>query len=384
MTYGEWMLLRASTVLTLVSAALLPASAAAAADHGGRDLRLNQVQVIGTHNSYHAEASPAEELLRTQSDPVGEKALEYGHLPLADQLSDQHVRQVELDVFADPDGGLYANPLIRQLTGGGPYDPAMAAPGFKVLHLQDIDYRSTCLTLRACLTAIKSWSDGHRSHVPVTVLLELKDTPLTLPGVPAGSIVKPVPWTPALMDGLDAEIRSVFPPRRLIAPDDVRAGRPTLESAVLHHGWPTVEASRGKVMFLMDNAGDKRLAYLAGHPGLRGRVLFTNSTPGQADAAFVEENDPTGANQARIQQEVRRGYVVRTRADADTVQARTGDTSQRDAALASGAQWVSTDYPVPGIAARFGTGYVAQLPGGATVRCNPVTAPARCSPPRNP
>ena len=77
--------------------------------------------------------------------------------------------------------------------------------------------------------------------------------------------------------------------------------------------------------------------------------MFTNSTPGQPDAAFIKENDPTGANQARIADEVRRGYVVRTRADADTRQARTGDTTMRDAALASGAQWVSTDYPAPGM-----------------------------------
>ena len=72
---------------------------------------------------------------------------------------------------------------------------------------------------------------------------------------------------------------------------------------------------------------------------------------------------------------MRRGYLVRTRADADTVEARTGDTTRRDAALASGAQWVSTDYPAPGTADRFGTDYVVSLPGDAIVRCNPVSAP---------
>jgi hypothetical protein len=109
-------------------------------------------------------------------------------------------------------------------------------------------------------------------------------------------------------------------------------------------------------------------------------VLFTNSTPGQPDAAFVEENDPTGDNQARIQDEVRRGYVVRTRADADTAQARTGDTTMRDAALSSGAQWVSTDYPTVTDSARFGTGYAVQIPGIA--RCTPIApanAPAPCT-----
>jgi hypothetical protein len=339
-------------------------------------VRLNEIQVIGTHNSYHVEASPAEKAVRAEADPVGEKTLEYGHPPLAEQLSGENVRQVELDVFADPAGGLYAKPLIRTLTGGGPYDSVMAEPGFKVLHIQDIDYRSNCLTLSSCLTQIKDWSDAHRGHVPVTVLLELMDQPMTLPGAPP--LTDPVPWDGPGMDALDGQIRAVFGQRELITPDDVRAGWPTLESAVLGRGWPTLRSASGKVMFLMDNGGHYRTTYLAGHPSLRGRVLFTSSAPGQPDAAFIKENDPTGAGQSRIQAEVAAGYMVRTRADVDTVQARTGDTTQRDLALASGAQWVSTDYPVPGIAARFGTEYVAQLPGGAVVRCNPVKVPLFC------
>ncbi|MEO6627282.1 MAG: Ca2+-dependent phosphoinositide-specific phospholipase C [Aquihabitans sp.] len=72
------------------------------------------------------------------------------------------------------------------------------------------------------------------------------------------------------------------------------------------------------------------------------------------------------------------GYVVRTRADGDTVEARANDTSKRDAGLASGAQWVSTDYPVPGIAVGFTTPYVAEIPGGTVARCNPVNGPASC------
>ena len=61
---------------------------------------------------------------------------------------------------------------------------------------------------------------------------------------------------------------------------------------------------------------------------------------------------------------MRRGYVVRTRADADTREARANDPGRARAALASGAQWVSTDYPAPGIAARFGATYAVRLPNG--------------------
>jgi hypothetical protein len=63
-------------------------------------------------------------------------------------------------------------------------------------------------------------------------------------------------------------------------------------------------------------------------------------------------------------------------ADADTLEARFGMTTRRDAALASGAQFVSTDYPVPN--PDFGTGYFVEIPDGAPARCNPVNAPAGC------
>lgn len=363
-----------------------PAGSAAASGHSDRHhrghdvdrkVRLNQIQVIGSHNSYHQILDPPElQLRRDNLAKPAEDMLEYTAAPLPDQFQSQKVRQIELDVWLDPAGGKYANPLIRAATNGGPYDPVMSTPGIKVFHVQDVDYRSSCLTLKICLTQVKQWSDAHPSHVPIAILTELKDDPLVFPPF---NFVVPDPWatTPGAMDSLDNEIRSVFQSSDLITPDDIRGHRRTLESAVLDKGWPTLRKSRGKVMFLMDNAGAKRKAYLQGHPSLDDRVLFTNANPGDPDAAFVERNDAKGSG-ADIRSLVQRGYVVRTRADADTLEARNNDTSTRDAALASGAQWVSTDYPVPNYGFDFMTSYFAQIPGGTVARCNPVNAPRRC------
>jgi hypothetical protein len=115
--------------------------------------------------------------------------------------------------------------------------------------------------------------------------------------------------------------------------------------------------------------------YLAGHPSLRGRILFTNAQPGQPDAAFVERNEGPAAEVAAL---VRQGYLVRSRTDADTKQARANDTSTRDSAIASGAQLLSTDYPV-NEPARWPGRYIVTLPGNVVARCNPVNAPASCS-----
>jgi hypothetical protein len=343
-----------------------------------RCLRLNQTQVVGSHNSYHVQ--PREPLWSALQafDPLLAAGLEYTHSPLDVQFDDEEVRQIELDVFADSAGGLYDQRAIMPLLGL-PADsgiPELEQPGFKVFHIQEIDFETTCVTLVQCLQQVKLWSDAHPRHLPIAILVELKDEPIPDP-LQLG-FVQPQPIGPTELDALDTEIRSVFPEQQLLTPDDVRSSHPTLESAILADGWPTLGGARGKVMFLMDNAGQFRTDYLAGHPNLDERVLFTNSTPGQPDAAFVKRNDPLGTNATEIQDLVRRGYLVRTRADADTVQARTGDTTQREAALLSGAHFVSTDYPVPGRAAPLGTDYVAQIPDGDPARCNPVNTGTHC------
>jgi hypothetical protein len=377
MTVHRWRFLRRTVTIVAVSLSVtisLTAGSAAAGDR--RDLRLNQIQVIGSHNSYHVEPNQAEFGLISVVGGAIAGGLQYTHPPLDDQFGDEHVRQIELDVYADPDGGRYATPLIRQFTGQSPdYDPDMKLPGTKVLHISDIDYHSNCVSLVACLKAVRAWSRDHRRHAPIAILVEFKDTlDVPIPGVP---LVEPLPWTRDRMLGLEKEIRSVFAHRDLITPDDVRRPGRTLEQSVLRHGWPTLASSRGKVMFLMDNSGAYRDRYVEGNTSLQHRILFTNSTPGQPDAAFVERNDAVGSA-AEIRSLVQQGYVVRTRADVDTAQARTGDTTARDAGLAGGAQWVSTDYPVPGIADRFGTDYFAALPGLVAARCNPVNAPSHC------
>ena len=335
-------------------------------------VHLNEIQVIGSHNSYHLVPPDAEVALRKSVIGAANDQMMYEHAPLPTQFQSEKVRQIELDVFRDDAGGKYYEPLIRGAAGLGPYDDAMKQPGIKVLHVQDVDYHSSCEALKTCLTQVKSWSDAHPTHAPIAILLELKDDPLKVGDY---TFTTPDPWTTAAMDGLDAEIRDVFPEDQIITPDDVRGSAATLDEAVTTTGWPTLGASRGKVMFLMDNAGGYRTSYLSGHPNLEGRAIFTNANPGDPDAGFVKRNDPTDAS---IPDLVKAGYVVRTRADGDTMEARDNDTSKRDAALASGAQWVSTDYPVPGIAVGFTTDYVAAIPGGTVARCNPVNGPEGC------
>jgi len=338
-------------------------------------LRLNHLQVLGTHNSYHV--APAAPILAWLGDRAS--AYDYTHRPLSEQLGSLGIRQVEIDVYADPAGGRYSTPAARRfvagLDGHTPSAAVMRAPGFKVLHVPDVDFHVTCPTLVTCLTEIRDWSRAHPRHVPIMVMLELKDQPREDPrGL---GLVQPLPIDRPSLDALDAEIRSVFDEAHLLTPDDVRGGRATLRQAIQQDGWPRLGAARGTVLFAMDNTDAHRDAYLEGHPSLERRVLFVSAEPGSPAAAFLKLNDALGDAGARIRSRVAEAYIVRTRADEPGKEAHTGDTTRRDAAFATGAHYVSTDYPEP---SRFAGGYVARLPGAARLpaRCNPVTAPPGC------
>jgi hypothetical protein len=361
----------------LSAGALLSALSCAAAAPGSNDsVKINQIQVIGTHNSYHAGLAPSEAKLWEQKNPKLYQSLEYRHRPLAEQLT-AGVRQIELDIYADSEGGRYAHPMgpdavaAAGLPKDADFDPAglMNQPGFKVMHVQELDYRSTCQQLIACLKTVRAWSQAHKDHVPIFILLETKQSELP----PEYHARSPEKFTSATFDALDAELRAVFRPNEMITPDQVRGKHATLEEAVLRNEWPTLAAARGKVVFLMDQRPVGPV-YLEGHPALRGRIIFTNAEPGQPDCAFTEEND--GA-QEEIAALVRKGYLVRTRTDADTKQARANDTARREIALASGAQLLSTDYPES--EPSQWTPYSVGLPGGAVARCNPVNGPPFCS-----
>ncbi|TWD81467.1 calcium-dependent phosphoinositide phospholipase C [Kribbella amoyensis] len=339
--------------------------------------RLNQVQTIGAHNSYHRELGAAEKQVQQAQDPNAGN-LWYSHASIPQQLGDQNVRALELDLFPDPDGGLYTYPLIRKLTGQGPLtDPALARPGIKVLHIADFDYNTTCRSFVLCLGQVKAWSDANPNHAPVTIQLELKQSDPRI--VAAGGVEAP-PWDLANLNSVDTEIRSVFSEQQLLSPDDVRRPGLTLEQSVLTKGWPTLAQARGKVMFYFDNGGEGQIRdlYRAGKPNLEGRAVFTRGPEGQPDAAVTMVNDPRGTNQAEIQRLVRKGYLVRTRSDEPMSTVLNNETSRVGIALASGAQWVTTDFPVAGMAARYDRDFVAKLPGDAAVRCNPVASPAWC------
>jgi hypothetical protein len=329
-------------------------------------LPMNAIQVIGTHNSYKLAIAPAEMANLRKMNPRAGETLDYSHKPLTEQLDDG-ARQLELDFVYDPEGGRYANPLGRKMAPDTtPYDfTDMKKPGMKVIHIPDLDYRVVCTLLTDCLRQVRTWSNAHPDHVPILLIFNLKQDQLKVPGA-----VPLLPFDAKAMDAVDAEIRSVFKPGELITPDLVQGKHKTLREAVMAGAWPTLKAARGKIMLAMDEAPDVVAVYRGGRKSLEGRTMFVNIDERSPAAGYITLNEPVEL-QSRIQAAVKAGIIVRTRADADTLEARKNDTSRQAAAFASGAQYVSTDYMEPDT--RFGP-YVAKLPGGGRARLSPARA----------
>lgn len=306
------------------------------------DLKMNQIQIIGSHNSYKKAIDPALMELILSYD-ANAKGLDYRHLSLEEQLA-LGLRSFELDVLYDPTGGRYAKPRGIELLKMQGVEVAavnadeLADPGFKVLHVPDIDFRTHCSTFKACLATIKAWSDQQPDHLPLIITLNPKTSGVGMPG-----FTEVLPFSVAVLEQLDQEIREVLGAKKMITPALVKGDFPTLRSAILGRGWPLLKEVRGKVMFVLD-AGDE-ITEQYRQLDEASRLQFVNVAPDHPEAAFFVMNDPIQQETA-IQELVRQGFMIRTRADANTVEARTGDRTRFEAALRSGAQLISTDYYV--------------------------------------
>jgi Phosphoinositide phospholipase C, Ca2+-dependent len=336
------------------------------------NLHLNDIAVLGTHNSYHQRMPTNElELLRKFS-PEAAITLDYNHVSLTTEL-DHGVRELEIDVVYDPEGGRYLHPVIVAVAGDT-LEPerlaALAKPGFKVIHVPDVDVRSNCLTLTACLKEVRAWSDAHPDHVPILIIMNTEDGKNAVPG---GTPL--LPFDAKAYADLDAEVRAALG-SKLLTPDEVRGSHATLREAVLAGGWPTLGQSRGRILMAIDEPPQKVNIYMGDKTSLQGKALFVNSVEDWPSAAYLTLNDPVG-EKARIAAAVKAGFLVRTRADADTHEARENSTTHRDVAMAGGAQSVSTDYlkPDPNI----GTPYFVPLRDGAAAICDPLRRPERCA-----
>ncbi|WP_038533136.1 Ca2+-dependent phosphoinositide-specific phospholipase C [Formosa agariphila] len=368
--------------------------------HVPKDIKINQIQVVGTHNSY---AKKRDSVIMNFLDPMFTKMMSgmtanmsvkeeakwkefhpntmsfkemisYSFPDFPAQL-DAGMRSLAIDIVYDPEGGRFNKPAIydvlkaKGITNYMPFDTTgLNNPGFKVMHIPDIDFLSHYNTLEAALIDLKEWSNQNPEHAPIFIMMEAKDK--AFPMFPNSAKVEP--FTSEIYDELDSKLLEVLGRDKIITPNDVRGDYSTLNEAVLAKNWPTLKSALGKFMFLLLPGGaglSSENAYIKNNPSLKDRAMFVKADQGLPHSGFLLLDNAL-IRQEDIKEAVKKGYMVRTRADIETYEAKVNDLSRANAAFSSGAQVISTDYYEE--TNNYGTSYRVQIPNNKTLQLNPI------------
>lgn len=233
----------------------------------------------------------------------------YDHPPLEEQVLDG-VRQFEIDVYWD-------------------------GQQWNVYHVAIVDEGTSCATVQACMSDLERGSAQRPNHLPLVVLVE----PKTSPEGDADEAYAAL--TQAMVEG--------FGDGRIL-PSEIDGA------------WPVLAGQRGRVVPVLHSRDWAQWMT---------EDVFFRDGYGDLEAGVVHSiNDPFDARIAAV---VEAGHLVRTRTDANVVEPAANDVTRRDQALASGAHFLSTDYPTPHPV----TGFVVDL--GGVARCNPVRDAAGCT-----
>ncbi|KAL0488029.1 phosphoinositide-specific phospholipase C [Acrasis kona] len=270
-------------------------------------LSINHLQFLGTHNSFHVEPSIS-----------FKDSFRYTHEPLLSQAN-RGVRHFELDSH-------YSYSTERWI----PY------------HIALIDDKTNCgPCLSNCISQLKQWSDDNNNHTIIIVYLEPKTIFNARPFCRDGDDVH-------LFNKMESEVLSHISLHQIVVPQQIRGSFDTLNEAVLKRGWPSVESTRGKFLFVLnlwsENMHCRKLYINKKHP-----LFFMRIDDGGPDTAFVEMG--SRGNKDSILESLKKNYFVRTAADSVE-------------SVNYGAQLLSTDF------------YHDYLP--KTTVCNSVTAPKDC------
>jgi len=304
---------------------------------------LNHIRVLASHNSYKVQPSPRtmkfinrfRKVLGEENQPF---QLAYSHKSIREQLSNYTIRGLELDVYNDPKGGRYFKHRLnffipKQRIREAKYR-RLKEPGFKIIHIPDIDYQTNYLFLKDALVELNQWSIANPTHAPVFINIELKGSAL---GDEAGILrlmgfKKAIPFDEQSLRAMDDLFKSSL--STLYTPMEFQNGNVTLQDRITHQGWPTIKEVRGRIFVIVQGSG------LPFYPK-QNQGAFIYGVPSDPNCIFLLRDDPSSPSEIKALCD---RYIVRTRTDAGTIEARNNDYSRLNNALASGAQILSTDY----------------------------------------
>lgn len=178
--------------------------------------KLIDLQFLATHNSYKKEKSNTEKLFSKFS-----KELErgnYGFENITDQLN-VGIRSFEFDIFC------------RRKRNG---------VNFHSFHIGGLDMSSNAFDFSACLEEINLWSTSNPNHLPITIIIELKER---------GGMYPYVPVETRDIQEFDALLKDKI--NNLYTPVQAFEGYENLNEMRAVKDSPSLAETMGKVMFIL-------------------------------------------------------------------------------------------------------------------------------------
>ena len=272
------------------------------------ELRLNEIQVLATHNSYkRMPFMPFSKFLQF----CGGQRVRNGHygLPTLTEQLNRGIRGVEIDVV------IYKKEL-------------------RVIHDPIADWRTNGPDFKRTLQEIKLWSDINPNHIPINIMLQVRNS-----FCPYDHKIGKFKKEDIKM--LDDTLGEIFGDDKIIKPADVKGEYPSLREAIEQNGWPKLSDCLGKVYFslLIDDKPNEEY-YIDIDPSFekqRGFIFTRPDDEKKSYTAIILADSPFTDG---LQELINQNYILRTRIDEQF-----DYTKERyDAAMTLGSQILATDH----------------------------------------
>jgi hypothetical protein len=277
-------------------------------DLNDQTIRLNEIQMLATHNSYKKTGSDIGKFFVGLGDSFDEaRALKYGYKNLTDQF-EAGVRSMEFDL------------RLRKTQ-------------YVLTHVPLVDNSSVAPDFAQALEEIALFSSNHPNHVPIIILMEIKDDWMILDHALQVIESKDLENLNTLLT--EKLGNQLFTPQMMMEADK------TLKETIQSTGWPTLNSLLGKVIFVL-HPGNFTDMYFELDETLETQPMFIGSYASginQDYASFIVHNNPS---REEIEPLIQANFIVRTRIDANLI----FNQSDFDQAVLSGAQILTSDFLV--------------------------------------
>ncbi|MDE5601488.1 MAG: hypothetical protein K2J16_03215, partial [Clostridia bacterium] len=206
-----------------------------------KDIKLIDLQFLATHNSYKKEKTGLEKFYAKFSKGLREG--NYHFESLTDQLN-VGIRSFEYDLF-----------YRRQKSG----------VSFHSFHIGYADMSSNAFDFSACLEELDLWSQNNPNHLPITVILELKEN---------GGAYPYKTITKNQLSDLDELLKDKI--KNLYTPSKAMKGYSDLNEMRANEDSPSLKETIGKVLFIL-HPSKLTKDYIALDESLKTQAMFPSA-----------------------------------------------------------------------------------------------------------